>query len=113
MTTSPISSQENPFTPENYPGLIFKVDGKNAICSHGNPIFLVQTSSECPQDVGCYALDRDRELIEKELADLKENGNEVWPMAPWSTGFPYRVDPKYTDLTDWPDKGKQATFTDN
>ncbi|ORX99120.1 hypothetical protein K493DRAFT_366003 [Basidiobolus meristosporus CBS 931.73] len=108
----PSSPKENPFTPENYPELIIKVtDGITAICYHGDIVVLAKTSGECLADVGCYTLDRDRKQIKSVLDDLQKNGNEVWPMSPWSPGFSYRVDPKNTDLKDWPGKGEQATCT--
>ncbi|KAK9765137.1 hypothetical protein K7432_006769 [Basidiobolus ranarum] len=101
----PSASPGNPYTPENYPGLIVNEGRMNAICHHGDITFLAETSSECPMDVGCYALDRDRRYIERDLADLKKNGNEVWPQSS-EGGFPHRVNPKYTNLKDWPNKGK-------
>ncbi|KAK9765135.1 hypothetical protein K7432_006767 [Basidiobolus ranarum] len=108
MHCLPSSSPGDLFTPENYPGLIIEESGMNAICHHGDITFLAETSTECPADVGCYALDKDREYIERDLADLKKNGNEVWPQSS-EGGFPHRVNPKDTDLKDWPNKGKQAT----
>ncbi|ORX99119.1 hypothetical protein K493DRAFT_366001 [Basidiobolus meristosporus CBS 931.73] len=107
----PSSPKENPFTPENYPGLIIKEYGTTAICYHGDIVVLAKTSSECLADVGCYTLDRDRKQIKSVLDDLQKNGNEVWPMSPWGSDFPHRVDPKGTDLKDWPGKGEQATCT--
>ncbi|KAK9765141.1 hypothetical protein K7432_006772 [Basidiobolus ranarum] len=106
----PSSSRENTFTPEKYPGLIVKEGGMNAICYHGDIIFLAETSWDCPADIGCYAIDSDRREIEETLAELKRNGNKVWPL-PSNGGFPLprRVNPKDTNLKDWPNKGKQAT----
>ncbi|ORX99116.1 hypothetical protein K493DRAFT_313353 [Basidiobolus meristosporus CBS 931.73] len=107
--SSDFAPQENEdFTPENYPGLIIKRGSRNAICSHGSIIFLVETAHGCPADAGCYVIDRDSERIEKVLAELKRNGNEVWPHASRSR-FPYRIDPKYSKRKSWPGKGMKAT----
>ncbi|KAK9760937.1 hypothetical protein K7432_014547 [Basidiobolus ranarum] len=103
------SPRKDFFTPERYPDLIIKAYGENAICSHGNIILLAKTSTLCLQDMGCFTLDKDRKIIQQTLAELKRTGNEVWPVAPWSTSLSYRVDPSNTNLKDWPGKGKKAT----
>ncbi|KAK9702300.1 hypothetical protein K7432_011305 [Basidiobolus ranarum] len=102
-------NHRNSFTPRNYPGLIINVHGQNAICYHGDLIFLARTAFECPQDIGCYAIDKDSSKIRKVLKTLKRNGNLVWPRSPGGGPFSRRIDPKNSDLKDWPGKGKRAT----
>ncbi|ORX89368.1 hypothetical protein K493DRAFT_305824 [Basidiobolus meristosporus CBS 931.73] len=66
-------SSSNPFTPQNYPGIIFNEVGKNALCYNGYIIFLVETSAQCLADAGCYTLENDRSKIEELLAEIKKN----------------------------------------
>ncbi|KAK9765136.1 hypothetical protein K7432_006768 [Basidiobolus ranarum] len=102
-----VNPQRNPFTPKNYPGLVFQSNGQNAICYHGGTIFLSKTTATCPQDVGCYGLDKDSAKISQVLKELKANGNKIWPTET-SQGFTRPVDPKFSRRKNWPGKGQTA-----
>ncbi|ORX82157.1 hypothetical protein K493DRAFT_307882 [Basidiobolus meristosporus CBS 931.73] len=62
------------FTPANYPGLIFRAGGSNAICFHGETIFLASTAAGCPADAGCYAADKDAATIRGCYRSSRETG---------------------------------------
>ncbi|KAK9761317.1 hypothetical protein K7432_013865 [Basidiobolus ranarum] len=110
--TTSDSPQKNPFTPENYPGLIFQRNGLNAICYHGDTIYLAKTVATCPRNTCCYGLDTESAKILEVLKVLEKKGNKIWPVKFNRQGLPRRFDPKFSKKN-WPGKGETAKCKGN
>ncbi|ORX89370.1 hypothetical protein K493DRAFT_295536 [Basidiobolus meristosporus CBS 931.73] len=72
------SSRRHPFTPRNYPGIIFRQHGILAFCNRGQVIFICETQLQCPADAPAYIVDKDWRRLRRLLDRLKRNPNDVY-----------------------------------